>query len=249
MKVSVVTVCYNSESTILDTLNSVSAQNYPDIEHVIIDGLSKDTTLEIIRNHSRPVNVLISESDSGIYEAMNKGIGNAAGDVIVFLNADDFFAGPSVIRDVVSLFNESGADAVYGDLVYVQPANTNKIIRKWIAGPYMPGSFGYGWMPPHPTFFAKRRLFDHFGCFDLRLKTAADYELMLRLIHKNNIRLAYLNQILVRMRTGGASNASFRNRVNANKEDKMAWEFNGLPSPMLLRILKPLRKLTQYLLR
>jgi glycosyltransferase involved in cell wall biosynthesis len=249
MKVSVVTVCFNNQYTIFDTLNSVAGQDYVNIEHIIIDGLSTDGTLEIIRNQPKPVSLLISEKDSGIYDAMNKGILRATGDVIVFLNADDFFAEKSVISDVVNLFEKTDSDAVYGDLVYVHPENTLKITRKWVAGLYRPGAFNFGWMPPHPTFFVKRSVFSRFGSFDLRLNSAADYELMLRFIHKNKIKLAYLNRILVRMRTGGTSNASFLNRLEANKQDLKAWQLNGLKKPVLLRLLKPLRKFTQFIFK
>lgn len=247
MKVSTITVTYNSAATVEDTIQSVCAQSYPDIEYLIVDGGSNDETLDIAQKYRDKISKIVSESDNGMYDAINKGIALATGEIVAILNSDDFYIDKDVISRVVDLFKSSNADAVYGNLFYVDAVDTNKIVRKWNSGNYRGNSFLYGWMPPHPAFFVKRDCYKEYGCFDLSLKSAADYELMLRFIHKHKIKLTYLNRTLVKMRVGGMSNSSFKNRINANKEDRKAWEINGLkPYPFTL-YLKPLRKVFQYL--
>lgn len=245
MKVSIITVCYNSEKTIRDAIESVVAQTYPDIEYLVIDGLSKDQTLPIVKSYSERISKLISEPDKGIYDAMNKGISLATGEIIGILNSDDFYATPQVIEEVVKQFS-SAIDGVYGDLVYVSPDDTGKIVRTWKSGTYQEGAFRKGWMPPHPAFFVRKSCYEKFGHFTDKLKSAADYEFMLRLIHKNKIRITYLPQVLVKMRAGGASNASLKNRLKANKEDRLAWKLNGLKPAPFLFLRKPLSKLGQF---
>lgn len=247
MKVSVVTVAYNSAETIEDTIKSVVNQDYNDIEYIIIDGVSTDDTLKIVDRYKDKISKIVSEKDNGIYDAINKGIVHASGDIIVALNSDDMYAHPSVISHVVSTFKQSNADAVYGDLNYVDRFDTSKVIRKWKSGAYKEGHFLKGWMPPHPTFFVRKHCYEKYGTFNLSLRSAADYELMLRLIHKHKIKLAYLPELLVNMRAGGQSNVSFKNRVKANREDKKAWEINGLKPGLFTLIKKPLSKLKQYL--
>jgi glycosyltransferase len=245
-KVSVVTVTYNSAETVEDTILSVVNQNYKNIEYIIIDGLSKDNTLEIVNKYIDKIALVISEKDNGIYDAINKGIMKATGDIIVALNSDDMYATNDVISQVVELFKKSEADAVYGDLNYVDRFDTTKTIRKWRSGTYKKGHFLKGWMPPHPTFFVRNYCYQKYGFFNLSLKSAADYELMLRFIHKNEIKVAYLPKLIVNMRAGGQSNVSFKNRFKANREDKKAWEINGLKPGLLTLIRKPLSKLKQY---
>ncbi|MBK9190870.1 MAG: glycosyltransferase [Crocinitomicaceae bacterium] len=248
MKISVITVSFNSARTIRDTIESVLNQTYSDIEYIIVDGASKDDTLSIIKSYGNRISKLISEKDNGIYDAMNKGIKAATGDVIGILNSDDFYSHPDVIKNISQSFNPN-TDAVYADLVYVSAAEKNKIVRTWKAGKYETGSFRKGWMPPHPTFFVKRMVYENFGLFTDELKSAADYEIMLRFIHLHNINLNYLPEIIVHMRTGGASNISLKNRIKANREDKKAWKMNGLkPSPLTF-IRKPLSKLSQFFKR
>lgn len=247
LKVSVVTVAYNSEQTIKETIDSVVGQDYPHIEYIIIDGKSSDKTLEIVKSFGDKISVVVSEKDNGIYDAINKGITLATGDIVVALNSDDFYANNKVISKVVETFNATGALAVYGDLNYVDRVDHNKIIRKWKAGIYKEGLFLKGWMPPHPTFFVRKSCYQNFGIFNLKLRSAADYELMLRFIHKHKIKVSYLPQLLVNMRAGGQSNITFKNRFKANREDKMAWEMNGLKPGLLTLIRKPLSKLKQYL--
>jgi glycosyltransferase len=173
----------------------------------------------------------------------------ASGDIIGMLHADDFYANSTVIEQVVTLFENSDTDSLYSDLDYVDPENTSKIIRHWVSGKYKAGKFLFGWMPPHPTFFVKRFIYDQLGLFNLELKSAADYELMLRYIHKNNIKTVYLPLVTVKMRAGGMSNKSLSNRIRANNEDRKAWELNGLKPYFFTLYLKPIRKIFQYILK
>lgn len=247
MKVSIITISYNSAETIESTIRSVVAQSYPDIEYIIIDGASGDETLKIIDRYKHNISKIVSEKDEGIYFAMNKGLALATGELIGILNSDDLYADEHVITEVVKKFEQENPDALYADLVYVDRNNTDHITRKWISGKYQPGAFKKGWMPPHPTFFVKKKIYDQFGLFNTTLKSAADYEIMLRFIHKEKISLSYLPRIITKMRTGGKSNQSIANRIKANREDKKAWIINGLrPGPFTL-IRKPLSKIRQFL--
>jgi len=246
-KVSIITVCYNSEKTIEDTIQSVINQTYENIEYIIIDGLSTDNTLEIVNQYKDKIAKIISEKDNGLYDAINKGIELATGDIIANLNSDDFYIDKNVIADVVVKLEREKSDTLYADLYYVDALDTNKVNRKWISGQYKKGMFFKGWMPPHPTFFVRKKVYDLFGKFNLELKSAADYEIMLRFIHKNECSISYLHRIIVKMRIGGVSNVSIINRLKANREDKKAWLINGLkPKPYTL-IFKPLSKLGQFL--
>lgn len=247
MKVSIITVCYNSQETIEDTINSVINQDYEEIEYIILDGVSKDNTMEIVKKYTKEVSVIKSEKDKGMYDALNKGIELASGEVVAILNSDDIYIHNHVISDVVRSIQDNKSDACYGDLVYVKRDDLNTVVRYWESGDYKEGDFNYGWMPPHPSFFVKKRCYEKFGKFNLDIVSAADYELMLRFIHKNKIKLSYLNLVLVKMRDGGMSNASFANRIRGNKEDKRAWKINELSLPWYTLKLKPLRKLKQFL--
>lgn len=247
MKVSIITVCYNSATTIGDAIQSVVSQNHPDIEHIIIDGGSGDDTLTIINQYKNNIAHLVSEPDKGIYDAMNKGIALASGDIVGILNSDDLYADENVLRDVIALFQKENCEGVYADLVYVDRENTSKINRYWKAGNYKKGAFRKGWMPPHPTFFVKRSVYERLGNFTTALKSAADYEIMLRFIHKHEITLAYLPRVIVRMRAGGKSNVTLRNRIRANREDKQAWVMNGLRPGLFTLVRKPLSKIFQFI--
>jgi len=246
MTISIITATFNSEVTVRDTLRSVSSQDYKHVEHIIIDGLSKDNTLSIVQEFPH-VKEVLSEKDDGIYDAMNKGIARVKGDIVGILNSDDLYATPKVLSLIAEVFERTGCDAIYGDLLYVDQSDINKVIRYWKSGPYKPGAFKWGWMPPHPTFFVRRELYKKWGGFDLRLTTSADYELMLRFIHKHNIKLEYIPTILVKMRMGGVSNNSLSNRLKANSEDKLAWGFNNLHPFWFTLYLKPLKKITQFI--
>ena len=248
MKISIITATYNSAATVGDTLQSIAGQTYPDIEHIIIDGLSKDNTLEIVKQFVHPA-IISSEKDKGIYDAMNKGIRKATGEVIGILNSDDFYNGNTIISKVMELFSDPLVDAVYGDLQYVKQEDSSKIVRTWKAGPFSKKSFYYGWMPPHPTFFVRKKAYEQFGYFNLALQTAADYEIMLRFLFKNDMLVKYLPEVLVKMRTGGASNASLLRRLKANREDRLAWQLNGLQPKFFTLTLKPLRKINQFVIK
>jgi glycosyltransferase len=245
MKVSIITVSLNAAKTISATLSSVASQTYPDIEHIVVDGGSTDGTQDVVKGFQH-VAKFISETDNGLYDAMNKGLTLSTGKIVVILNADDFYAHAGIIDKVVTCFEEKKVDAVYGDLVYVN-ADYTKIIRKWQAGHFNRNQFYKGWMVPHPTFFVKRECYEKWGYFDTSLKYAADYELMLRFLFKNNITNNYLPETLVIMKSGGKSNSSIFNRFYINREDRRAWDINDLQPHLFTLILKPLRKLTQYI--
>jgi glycosyltransferase involved in cell wall biosynthesis len=247
MKVSIITIAYNSAETIEDTIRSVAAQDYADIEYIIVDGASKDNTLQIVSKYKDKVAILVSERDKGLYDAMNKGVALATGDIIGILNSDDFYADAQVISDVVKCFKETKCTGLYADLVYVNRIDTAKIIRTWKAGAYAPGQFVRGWMPPHPTFFVKKECYSKWGTYNTSLKSAADYELMLRFIHKQGIKLAYLPRVITHMRAGGTSNISIKNRIRANMEDRQAWKMNGLRPGWLTLTWKPISKIFQFL--
>lgn len=245
MKVSIITITYNSEPTLKDTIESVINQTYKNIEYILIDGGSTDETLSIIKSYGNKISTLISEKDNGLYDALNKGISLATGDVIGILHSDDFYTNNHVIQHIVSSFSNSPVDAVYADLYYVDKINTNQIHRKWKAGIYKEGMFFNGWMPPHPTFFVKRSIYETCGNFNLNLTSSSDYELMLRFIHKHKIKLAYLPEFIIKMRIGGKSNVTLKNRIKANKEDRLAWKLNNVKPYFYTLYLKPLRKIIQ----
>ena len=245
MKVSIITITYNSAATIKDTVESVINQSHQNIEYIIIDGKSTDGTLEILESYKTKIATLVSEKDKGLYDALNKGIALATGDLIGIIHSDDFYTNNLVIEHIVTAIEESNADAAYADLFYVDKVDTNKVFRKWKSGNYKHGQFLNGWMPPHPTFFVKRSCYQQFGSFNLSLVSAADYELMLRFIHKHKVKLAYLPEFIIKMRVGGKSNVSLKNRIRANNEDRKAWKMNGLKPHFYSLYLKPLRKIIQ----
>ena len=245
MKVSIITATYNSASTIADAIQSVREQTYRDIEHLIIDGASTDDTIEKIQSINNQIKI-ISEKDKGIYDAMNKGIKYASGDIIGILNSDDFYKDKFVIEKVVRFFSMDHCDALYGDLLYVDANDLNKVKRKWISGNHQRKDFLKGWMPPHPTFFVKKEVYEKYGGFNLDLGSAADYEMMLRLMYKYAIKTAYLPEVMIHMRTGGVSNKNIFNRLKANRGDRMAWKINGLQPKWYTLYLKPLRKVGQF---
>lgn len=223
-------------------------QDYPHVEHIVMDGGSTDETVAIISSYPH-VAKMESSLDKGIYDAMNKGIAVSSGDVIGFLNSDDFYAHSRVLSSVAAVFKNQQVYAVYGDLQYVRNKDVNRVVRHWKAGPYREDAFKWGWMPPHPTLFVRRECFEKWGRFNLAMGTAADYELMLRFIHRYGMKVAYLPDVLVKMRTGGASNASLGARWRANRKDREAWKVNDLTPFWFTLQLKPLRKLTQYIIK
>ena len=247
MKVSIITIAYNSAETIADTIDSVAQQDYANIEYIVVDGASTDDTLDIVNARRNSVSTLISEKDNGIYDAMNKGVKAATGDIIGILNSDDHYADAHVITDVVKCFQENEYDGIYADLEYIDRAHPDRVKRTWRAGPYRKNLFKRGWMPPHPTFFVRRVCYEKFGLYSTDLRSAADYELMLRFIHKHQIRVGYLPRIITRMRMGGQSNVSIKNRIKANMEDRAAWKMNDLQPGLFTLTWKPLSKIFQFL--
>jgi len=246
MRISVITVCFNSAETIADTIDSIRSQSHPDIEYIVVDGGSTDETLAIIAQNRDLISVLITGPDDGMYDAANKGIGAATGEIVGMLNADDFYADKDVLKDVATLVL-AGCDAVYGDLHYVDRKHPQTIKRNWVSGSYSRRFFLSGWMPPHPTFFLRKTAYDAYGLFRLDFTSAADYELMLRMLYKHSLKPSYINRVLVKMRVGGKSNISISNRIRANKEDRRAWTVNGLKAAWYTLYLKPLSKLSQYI--
>lgn len=246
MKISVVTIAYNSAATIARTIQSVMAQQGVEVEYIVVDGQSKDNTVDIIKKHEAEISKWISEADKGIYDAMNKGVQLATGEVVGMLNADDYFADEFALQRVAEAFQNMDCDATYSDLHY---KNGPKTTRVWKSGVYKPGAFKKGWMPPHPTFYMKKACYEKFGLYRTDMRSAADYELMLRMIHKHQVKVHYIPEVQVFMEVGGVSNANVKNRLNANKEDQRAWEVNDLKMPWLLPVLKPFRKVGQWLFR
>ncbi len=245
---SIITACYNSVRTLSQALASVRGQVHTNLEHLIIDGGSTDGSLDVVKA-VLPLSQIVSEPDSGIYDAMNKGILLTKGEIVGILNADDFYASPFVLEKIAKVFQDNSIDACYGDLCYVDYHDTDKIVRYWRSDDYNYRKFYRGWMPPHPTFFVRKSVYDRFGLFNLDLGSSADYELMLRFLVHHRLKTVYLPDILVKMRTGGVSNSTVANRLRANKMDRMAWSVNGLhPYPWTLT-LKPLRKLGQWIFK
>ncbi len=247
MKISIITVCYNSAATIAHTLESVSDQDYPHIEHILVDGGSKDETVAIIKSFPHVQN-WVSEKDKGLYDAINKGIKMANGDIVGILNSDDFFPNKSIISRIAQSFNENcNIDAVYGDIAFVNPANLEKVVRLYSSKKFSPNRFGYGYMPAHPSFYAKKECYNAIGLYKLDYKIAADYELLMRFIYKNKISCTYIPEVLVYMRTGGVSNKNILSRYTLNKEIVKACKENGVSTNIGLLSLKYFSKVFEYI--
>lgn len=228
-KVSIITASFNSERTIGETFLSLSVQTHPQVEHILVDGGSSDSTVAIAKAQGNRLTKLVSEADSGIYDAMNKGVNLATGDIVGTLNADDVYADNQVLKKVVDVFSDSKVDVCYGDLVYVAPGDVNKILRVWKASDYSQGLFLSGWVPPHPTFFVRRSIYEKHGGFDLAFPLAADFELMLRFLHCLRLKSVYIPHTLVKMRLGGATNKNLKNIFNQNGEIFRAGRKNNVP--------------------
>ena len=246
MKVTIITVTYNSAKYLQDCIDSVVKQTYKDIEHIVIDAVSTDGTLEIIQRYDNHIAQWISEKDNSMYDAINKGMEMATGDVIGILNSDDMLASYDVIEDIVKCFQKNKVDSLYGDLVYVDQVNTRKVIRYWKGFTYHRYRFIYGWMPAHPTFYFKRSLLKELGGYESHYFTAADYEFMARYLYRYRISSFYLPKLIVKMRVGGQSNSNLKSRLRANRRDYLAMKVNQIPFPHIASVLKPLIKLRQY---
>ncbi len=248
MKISIITASFNNVSTIETTLKSVLSQSYENIEYIIVDGNSSDGTFEIIEKYSEHITKIIHEADSGIYDALNKGINASSSDIIAFLHADDFFADEFVVENVLKTFEEKKTDSVYGDLDYVWAVNPDKIVRHWESGLFTQNKLRNGWMPPHPATFIKRDIYLKYGFFNTDFKIAADYESILRFFGKARISTCYLPKVLIKMRTGGASNRSVKNIILKMKEDYRALKLNHVGGITTV-LLKNLRKIPQLFKR
>jgi glycosyltransferase involved in cell wall biosynthesis len=246
MKISIITATFNSELFIIDAISSVEKQSYSLIEHLIIDGASKDETIQLIKQSPNRVFNFISEPDKGIYDALNKGIKLATGDVIGVLHSDDEFYDLDVIKKVMNIFQTSTADIVYGDLVYVNKKKIKNKIRYWTNKPFKFLMLNFGWMPPHPSTFVKKEVFEKHGVYDTSLKIAADYDFLLRIFKDPDLQKVYLPSILIRMRSGGASNKNLKNIFLKMKEDYLVLKRNKLWGLFTL-FFKNIRKLSQFI--
>ena len=249
MKVSLITVVYNGAATIENAIQSVVAQDYPDIEYIIIDGASKDDTLEVVKRYAKDIAVLISEPDKGIYDAMNKGVSKATGDVIGILNADDMLAGPEVISAVVKQLQESGADTLIGDLVFVKEHDLNKVVRFYSSKDFKLKRFEKGDMPPHPTFYVRREVYEKYGKFNLDYRIISDFDIMLRFLYRNKVSFTYLPKVMVKMRMGGVTNSGISSKIKRNKEIHRSLNDNGIPTSLVKIYWKYFTKVLQLVKR
>jgi len=247
MKFSIITPTFNSAHTISDCIYSINEQSYFDVEQIIIDGCSTDNTVTLIKSISGRVSYLVSEPDKGLYDAMNKGISLATGDVIGILNSDDLYFDKNVLQDVAGMMTETGSDSLYADLFYVYAGNTEKILRYWKAKEFVHGSFAKGWHPPHPTFFVRKEIYERFGLFDTNLQISADFELMLRFLEKHRISTCYLPKPILKMRQGGESSGSIKNIIKGNINCYKAFKKNGIEVGPFYFIYRLIPKLQQIL--
>lgn len=244
-KVSVITVVYNNADTIEETIVSVAAQNYANIEHIVIDGASTDATMDVIRRHLERISIIKSEPDGGIYDAMNKGLALATGDIIGFLNGDDIYAHPDVLQEIVHAMETQKADACYGDLVYVDRRDTRQVVRYWKSQTYRDGLFEKGWMPAHPTFYVRKSVYDKYGYFDLAYRRQSDFELTLRFLAIIKIKSIYIPRVLIKMRSGGASRG-WRHIFEGNIEAYRACQKHALKVTPLFIAKKILSRIPQF---
>lgn len=248
MKISVITAVYNNRETIAQALDSALAQDHPNVELIVIDGGSTDGTLDVLQGYADRLAVLVSEPDRGIYDALNKGIARASGEVVGFLHSDDLLADASVLSRIGSAFADPEVDAAYGDLLYVKKDDPSRVVRSWRADAFTPAKLAHGWMPPHPTFYVRRTVYQRLGGYDTSYRIAADYDCMLRLLGRGGVRAAYIPEVLVKMRVGGASNRSLRNILRKSREDYRALRTNGVGGVAALA-WKNLSKLPQFFRR
>ena len=243
MKITIITVVWNNKETIKDAIDSVLNQTYQNIEYIIIDGASTDGTIEIIKSYGDKIAIFLSESDKGLYDAMNKGIKLATGDVVGILNSDDFYVDEFVIEKVVKVLEEQKVDSIFADLVYVKPDNVKKIVRHYDSSKFSPDKFAYGWMPAHPTFFVKREIYQKYGLFKIDYKIAADYELLVRFLYAHQVSYFYLNEVIIKMRMGGVSTSGVKSNWILNQEIIRACSENGIKTSIFKVLSKYPKKL------
>jgi glycosyltransferase involved in cell wall biosynthesis len=237
-KISIVTVCFNSGATLRDTIESVLGQTYPNIEYIIVDGASTDDTMQIVSEYENRIAKIVSEPDKGIYDAMNKGIALATGDVIGILNSDDFYASVDVVSAIADTYGQARTDIVFGDLVYIAPTDTSRVVRWYHAAGFRPWMLRFGWMPPHPATFIKRSIYQEFGRYAMGYKTAADYEMFVRLLLLNRSNYFYLKKTIVHMRMGGATSSGWRSYLTTSREMVRAVKENGFYTNMLIILMR-----------
>ena len=245
LKISVITAVFNSRNTIADALESTLSQSYPEVELIVIDGFSTDGTKDVINEYIGSLSVVISEPDKGIYYALNKGICCAKGDVIGFMHSDDIFSNNHVLSRVAAVFEDPSVQAVYGDLLYVGKDDPSKVIRYWKAEEFIHRRLAWGWMPPHPTLYVRRSVYERIGGFDTRYRIAADYDHILRVFSEATLNPVYIPEVFVRMRVGGKSNRSLSNIISKSLEDLTILRKNRVGGVITL-ILKNLRKIGQF---
>ncbi len=246
MKISVVTAVYNRRDTVSDAVLSVRSQTHPEIEHVVQDGGSKDGTLDVLADLATPIMHVESTQDHGIYDGINRGIARATGDVVGLMHSDDLYASDTVLDRVAETMVDRQVDGVYGDLVYIAAADPPRVVRYWKSAPYHPDRLRRGWMPPHPTLYLRREVFDRWGAYDTEFRIAADYEAMLRWLVKGQIRLAYIPEVMVRMRVGGESNRSLGHILKKSSEDYRAMRRHGVGGVGTL-LAKNFSKISQFI--
>lgn len=246
IKISIVTVCYNSANTIKETIDSVLSQDYPNIEYIIVDGASTDGTQRIVQSYESRISNFVSEKDFGLYDAMNKGISLATGDIVGIINSDDIYSDTSIISTIVSSFQENNVDVVYGDLIYFKSGAPSIPLRYYKGGVFSLKRVQYGLMPPHPTFFIKRSVYQRYGTFDTQYTLSADFDLILRFLGVHKVPFKYIPKVLVKMRTGGKSTSSLKRTFIMNKEDLHSCKKNGLKTNVFKFYLKYLFKIFHF---
>ncbi|MFQ3192555.1 MAG: glycosyltransferase involved in cell wall biosynthesis [Paraglaciecola sp.] len=250
MKVSIITVSYNSASTIKDTIESVIAQTYENIEYIVVDGNSRDDTMDIVNSYSKVIDNVVSEPDKGIYDAMNKGVQLATGDIVGILNSDDFYETTTVIEDIVEHFNNNkSADVVFGDVVFVEHKNLKKVVRYYSSKKFKPFKLRFGWMPPHPATFIRKSVYNKYGLYKLGYKISSDYEMFVRLLMVAKLSFSRVDKIIVRMRSGGASTDGIQSSITLNKEIVKACRENGIYTNLFIVLLKMPFKLLELIKR
>lgn len=249
MKISIITVCYNSEHNLQDCINSIKKQVHGDIEYIIIDGNSTDKTMSVINHNENIVNLFLSEPDNGLYDAMNKGLSLATGDVVGFLNSDDVYFDENIVETIADTFKKNDIDCLFGDLVYVKPYNLNKTVRYYSSKNFNPSKFKFGYMPAHPTFYCKKIIYEKFGKFETDYKIAADYEILLRFLKIHKIRYKYIPKVFVKMRTGGISTKSFKSNWILNLEILRACQKHKVKTNLINIYLKYFDKIFELIKR